>query len=189
MTALRNAGQVPMYNGQKNGSGYHGGKGMVLCKYVEGEKTPLAYFGEGLGYTEFSYSDFVVSEKTDSKGTVDVSCTVTNIGCVDREEVVQVYLTDEMSCMVRPAQELAGFYQVFLKAGESKEIHFAIKASQTAFLDKKMNWLVEAGMITVKAGSSSRNVRFSGEFEITETAVVDGKTRGFFAKAWETQKV
>ena len=185
MTALRNAGQVPMYSGQKNGSGYHGGKGMVLCKYVEGKKTPLRYFGEGLSYTEFAYTELEVTERTDSKGCVEVSCIVTNTGKYDGDEVVQLYVTDEMACMLRPAQELAGFYRVNLKAGESKRVKFSMKTDQFAFLEQKMRWIVEAGKMTVKVGSSSKDIKLTGEFDITESAFIDGKSRGFYAKAWE----
>lgn len=185
MTVLRNAGQVPMYSGQKNGSGYHGGNGMVLGKYVEGKKTPLHYFGEGLSYTTFEYSELKMTEKVGSGDSVEVSCTITNSGERDGDEVVQVYVSDEMACMLRPAQELAGFYRVHLSAGESRRLHFSMRADQFAFLDREMRWIVEAGRMTVKVGSSSKDIRLAGEFEITDTAFVDGKTRGFYAKAWE----
>ena len=185
MTVLRNAGQVPMYSGQKNGSGYHGGNGMVLCKYVEGTKSPLRYFGDGLSYTEFAYSELKATEKAGCKDSVEVSCTVTNTGKYDGDEVVQVYVTDEMACMLRPAQELAGFYRVLLKVGESKQVHFSMKVSQFAFLNKEMKWIVEAGNMTVRVGGSSKDIRLTGAFEITETSVIDGKNRGFYAKAWE----
>lgn len=185
MTVLRNAGQVPMYSGQKNGSGYHGGNGMVLCKYVEGKKSPLRYFGEGLSYTEFTYSELEVTEKARCNDSVEVSCVVTNTGKCDGDEVVQVYVADEMASMIRPAQELDGFYRVSLKAGESKRVHFSMKADQFAFLNQEMRWIVEAGKMTVKVGSSSKDIRLTGEFEITETTFIDGKNRGFYAKAWE----
>lgn len=187
MTAARNTGQIPIYSSQKNGSGYHGGNGMVLCKYAEGEKTPLHYFGEGLSYTEFAYSDLKVQETAASDASVEISCVVENIGGRDGEEVVQVYVTDEMACMLRPAQELAGFCRVKLKAGERKRIHFSMRTDQFAFLDQKMRWIVEAGTMTVKVGSSSKDIRLTGAFEITETSYIDGKNRGFYAKAWEEE--
>lgn len=187
MTALRNVGQVPMYSSQKNGSGYHGGNGMVSCKYVEGKKTPLRYFGEGLSYTEFTYSDLRVTEKAGCRDQVEVSCLVTNTGKYDGDEVVQVYVTDEMACMLRPAQELAGFYRVNLKAGESKRIHFSMRTDQFAFLDQEMKWIVEAGKMTVKVGGSSKDLPLTGAFEITETSYIDGKNRGFYAQAWEME--
>lgn len=186
MTVARNAGQIPVYASQKNGSGYHGGNGMVLCKYVEGTKEPLHYFGEGQSYTTFSYSDLQLTKQVESDGSVELSCVVTNTGTCDGEEVAQVYVTDEMACMLRPAQELAGFYRVTLKAGESKRVHFSMRADQFAFLDQKMRWIVEAGSMTVKVGGSSTDAALTGSFEIADTAYIDGKNRGFFAKAWES---
>lgn len=183
MTVPRNAGQIPVYSSQKNGSGYQGGAGMVLCKYVEGTKEPLHYFGEGCSYTTFAYSDLEVQETAQPEGTVEVSCLVKNTGERDGEEVVQLYVTDELASMMRPVQELAGFCRVFLKAGESRKVRFTMKTDQFAFLDRNMEWIVEAGKMTVKVGGSSRDIRLTGAFEITDTVRIDGKKRGFYAKA------
>jgi beta-glucosidase len=185
ITAPRNAGQIPIYASTQNGSGYFPGSGMVISRYVEGSKEPLYYFGEGYSYTTFAYSNLKVDNEVKADGVLNVSCDVQNSGDVDGEEVVQVYVTDEVASMVRPAQELAGFYRVRLKAHETKRIHFAMKASQFAFLDTKMRWLVEAGKMTLKIGSSSKDIKLTSGFEISNSAYVDGKSRGFYAKAWE----
>lgn len=63
-----------------------------------------------------------------------------------------------------------------------------MKADQFAFLDQDKRWLVEKGTMTVKVGSSSKDIRLTGSFEITDTAYIDGKKRGFYAKAWETEE-
>jgi beta-glucosidase len=126
-----------------------------------------------------------VDNEVKADGVLNVSCDVQNSGDTDGEEVVQVYVSDELASMVRPAQELAGFYRVQLKARETKRIHFTMKASQFAFLDDKMQWLVEAGKMTVKIGASSKDIRLTAGFEIGNSAYIDGKDRGFYAKAWE----
>lgn len=187
MTAARNAGQIPIYASQKRGSGYHPGEGMTIAKYAEGEKTPLYYFGSGLSYTEFTYSDLQMDENVSSSGSVKISCSVTNSGKRDGEEVVQLYVTDLFSSMLRPAQELAGFYRVWLRAGETKQINFEIRADQFAFLDEKMRWMVEAGDMEIQIGSSSEKIFLTGTFRITDTAYIDGKKRGFYARAWECE--
>jgi beta-glucosidase len=158
---------------------------MVISRYVEGHKEPLYYFGEGYSYTTFVYSNLQVNNKINAESILNVSCDVQNAGDVDGEEVVQVYVTDELASMVRPAQELAGFYRVRLNAHETKRIHFTMKASQFAFLDTKMRWLVEAGKMTLKIGASSKDIRLTSGFEISNSAYIDGKDRGFYAKAWE----
>lgn len=188
MTAARNTGQIPIYSSQKNGSGYHGGNGMVLCKYVEGSKEPLYYFGEGMSYTTFEYSGLQVKKTVSAEESVELSCDITNIGDRAGEEVVQVYVTDELASMVRPAQELAGFRRISLAPGETKTVHFSMRTDQFAFLDHEMRWIVEAGMMTVKVGASSKDTRLKDTFEILETAYIDGKKRGFYASSWETSK-
>ena len=151
-----------------------GGNGMVISKYVEGVKEPAYYFGEGKSYSQFRYDDLEVSEHTSSEGMVFISCTVENVSSRDGEEVVQLYVTDELASMLRPAQELAGFYRVTLKAGESKQIHFSVRADQFAFLDKDMRWIVEAGDMTVRIGGASSDIRLTGSFCITDTAYIEG---------------
>ncbi len=185
MTVARNAGQIPIYHSQKNGSGYHGGDGMVLCKYVEGNKEPLHYFGDGLSYTNFEYSNLQISKSVLADGTIELSCDIQNSGNFDGEEVIQVYVTDELASMVRPALELAGFRRTSLKVGEKKKVYFTMKADQFAFLDKDMRWVVEAGTMTVKVGASSKDIRLKDTFEIMNTAFIDGKNRGFYASSQE----
>ena len=85
--------------------------------------------------------------------------------------------------MVRPEEELAGFCRVHLKPGESRKIRFSMKASQTAFLNEDMKWVVEAGTITFLAGASSDDIRLKTQVTVTDTKEVDGRTRGFYADA------
>lgn len=185
MTAARNTGQIPIHASTQNGSGYFGKEGMIISKYVEGNKEPLYYFGEGQSYTTFDYNNLQIDKEVEVSGVINISCNITNTGDVDGEEIIQAYVRDELASMVRPAQELIGFYRVRLQAGETKQIHFSAKVSQFAFLDSKMKWIVESGEMTLKIGASSKDIRLTDSFAITNTAEVDGKNRGFYAKAWE----
>lgn len=184
MTAARNAGQIPIYSSQRHGSGYAKSQGMVLNKYVEGKKTPLHYFGEGLSYTTFSYSNLKCDPAVRAEGTLHISVDVTNTGNLDGEEVVQVYVSDVLSSMLRPNKELAGFRRVLIHAGEKTTVHFEMKASQFAFLNSEMQWVVEAGQMLLSVGSSSEDIRLNAAFEIENTASILGKSRGFYAKTW-----
>jgi beta-glucosidase len=85
--------------------------------------------------------------------------------------------------MLRPAKEFAGCKRLFLKAGEKATVRFALRADQFAFLDKDMQWLVEQGKMDVMVGASSEDIRLSGSFDITESKRIEGKNRGFYAKA------
>jgi len=183
VTVARNAGQIPIYARHRKGDSYDEVKGMVMNMYAEGSKQPLFYFGEGKSYTQFEYSNLKVDKKVKADGIINLSCEVTNIGGRDGEEVVQIYVRDEVASMLRPSKELAGFKRVALKVGETKTVHFSMRADQFAFLDVDMNWIVEAGTMTVMVGGSSEDIRLSDTFEIENTAYVVGKDRGFFARA------
>jgi beta-glucosidase len=184
VTAARNAGQIPIYNGQKVGNAYYGeGMPSVLAKYVEGTRAPLFYFGEGLSYSTFEYSNMEVTKEVDAGGTAEIGLTVENIGEYDGEEAVQLYVTDELASMLRPAHEFAGCKRLFLKAGERKRVIFSLRADQFAFIDKDMNWIVEAGEMCVKVGASSRDIRLTGRFNITDSSKINPCKRGFYAKA------
>ncbi len=177
-----NAGQIPVYYNHPNGSSWHQGESIGFANYVDMSHTPRYYFGYGLSYTEFAYSDFAIDKKevaADEEFTVSVS--VENTGDVPGTEIVQLYLSDVYASMTRPAMELAGFQRVELAAGEKKTVKFRVHPSQAAFLDGKMNWMVEKGEIEVMIGASSDDIRFRECVKVTETAYIDGKTRRFFA--------
>ena len=112
-----------------------------------------------------------------------VTFTVKNTGEYDGAEVAQLYFSDRVASMVRPTKELAGFVRIFLKKGEKKKVVFEIKVSQFAFLDEEMKWKVEKGEIELLAGSSCEDIRLSDIVSISEDDYIDGKTRGFYAKA------
>lgn len=182
VTALEHAGQVPMYAAQKRGNLLSlDQKNVGFNSFSNGIQRPLWYFGEGLSFTEFTYSDFEMDSAVGSDGEIHIGVTVENSGKTDGEEVVQLYFTDEYASMVRPIQELAGFARIFIRAGEKKRVTFTVKASQTALLDEDMNWVVEKGEITFRVGASSQDVRAEGVCAITESAVIDGSKRGFVA--------
>ena len=182
VTALEHAGQVPIYAAQKRGDlmsvdqrkpGFN--------SFSNGPQEPLWHFGEGISYTTFAYSDFTVSPETSAHGEIRASVKVRNTGERAGEEVVQLYFSDQLSSMIRPAQELAGIARIALEAGESKTVEFIMKTSQTAFLNADNDWVVEAGTIELRVGSSSRDIRATAVCEIRDTAVVQGSRRGFYA--------
>lgn len=177
-----NAGQVPIYYNHPNGSAYHQGESIGFKDYVDAPHTPRYFFGHGLSYTEFKYSNLKLSEKNIlPDGYLEVSLDVENVGEYEGDEVIQLYLQDHFASMIRPVKELAGFRRVHLGVGEKKTIIFTLKASQTAFLDREMKWKIEKGDIEVQVGSSSEDIRLSDKFTIMKDAWIEGKERGFYA--------
>ena len=184
VTTPRYIGQIPVYAEHTQGSGYEPKKGMVLnhIGYFDGTNRPLRYFGQGLSYTEFEYSNLVLdSEKISGEDILRFNVDVKNIGDMAGDEVVQIYIRDLVASIGRPAKELIGFRRVSLTPGESKTIRFEMPLSQIAFLDKEMKWKVEAGKMRLMVGSSSEDIRLSEEFDILNDACVEGATRGFWA--------
>jgi len=184
MTAVRNAGQIPIYSGQKNGNSYYAkNTTSALSRYVESTTEPLFYFGEGLSYTTFVYENLSVTPEVASDGTIEVKFDILNSGNYDGEEVAQLYVSDELASMLRPAKEFAGCKRLFIKAGEKASVRFTAKVDQFAFLNKDMDWVLESGKMNVLIGASSEDIRLTGSFNITDSKIIDGKTRSFYANS------
>lgn len=185
VTTPRYVGQVPVYAEHIQGSGYDSKTGLVLNHegYFDGTNRPLRYFGQGLSYTEFTYSDLCLdSDKISGTDRLSFSVTIKNTGSRVGDEVVQAYVRDLVASIGRPVKELIGFKRITLAPEESKTIRFSLPLSQIAFLDTDMKWKVEAGKMRLMIGSSSEDIRLSQEFDITTDTFVIGKTRGFYAK-------
>lgn len=184
ITVPRNTGQIPVYSGQYVGNSYYGEEApTVSARYVDSTRRPLYYFGHGLSYTEFAYSDLIIeNEKVASDGEVKISCRVKNIGARDGEEVVQLYVSDLLASMLRPYKEFAGCKRLKLKAGEEKTVEFTVRADQFAFIGKDDKWVVEEGDMKVMIGGSSEKLDLTGNFYITNTSEIRPALRGFYAK-------
>lgn len=184
VTALKHAGQLPVYYAHRRGSGYEGRPEDTFVSkegYVDDPLEPLFPFGHGLSYTTFRYSGLELSDRRiGPEGELIVSCTVENMGPVSGDEVVQLYLSDELASMARPVKELAGFVRVRLAPGEKKRVAFRLHATQTAFLDRRMEWVVEPGWFRVMIGASSRDIRLSDRFEIIGETTAVGGNREFY---------
>lgn len=179
-----NAGQVPLFYNHDHGSSYHVGTINEYTSYLDCPREPRYYFGHGLSYTTFRYSNMTISmEAYEPTDQVIVTIDVTNTGEVFGEEVVQLYIRDKYASVVRPVQELAGFVRVPLRPDETRTIQFIMDPSQFAFLDTNMTWKIEAGEIEAMIGASSHDIRVKGSFRICSDLFIDGRTRGFYANA------
>lgn len=124
-------------------------------------------FGHGLSYTTFAYSDLVITPQQQGvQGEINVSCKIKNTGKVKGDEVVQLYLHDEVSSVTTYTKVLRGFERIALKAGEEKEIHFTLHPQDLGLWDKNMNFRVEPGDFKVMVGASSTDIRLEGKFNI-----------------------
>lgn len=177
-----NAGQIPVFYNHPNGSAWHQQESIGFVNYVDLPHTPRYCFGHGLSYTRFAYTDLEISTtEVEPDGEVTIRCTVENAGERAGDEVVQLYLRDRFASMTRLVKELAGFCRIHIEPKEKIRVTFTVKADQTAFLDREMRWKVERGDIDVEIGSSSEDIRLTGEFRITQDQWINGAERTFYA--------
>ena len=125
-------------------------------------------FGHGLSYTTFTYGDLHISPSHQGvQGDIHVSCKIKNTGKIKGDEVVQLYLRDEISSVTTYTKVLRGFERISLKAGEEQTVHFRLRPQDLGLWDKNMNFRVELGSFKVMLGASSTDIRLHGQFEIT----------------------
>ena len=165
----REEGQIPIYYNHFNTGRPAPNETATnyVSAYIDLKNSPKFPFGYGLSYTTFNYSDLQLSKKVMKKNeTITVSFTLTNTGKFDGEEVVQLYLKDQVGSVVRPVKELRDFQKVFLKAGASQKITFTIDKEKLAFYNAKLEWTPEPGAFEVQLGSSSADIRLKDSFEL-----------------------
>ena len=165
----REEGQIPIYYNHFNTGRPAPNETATnyVSAYIDLKNSPKFPFGYGLSYTTFNYSDLQLSKKVMKKNeTITVSFTLTNSGKFDGEEVVQLYLKDQVGSVVRPVKELRDFQKVFLKARASQKITFTIDKEKLAFYNAKLEWEPEPGTFEVQLGSSSTDIRLKDNFEL-----------------------
>ena len=121
-------------------------------------------FGYGLSYTTFQFTDLEVSpDQSQAQGNINVSVKVKNTGNRKGDQVVQLYLKDELSSVTTYESVLRGFERVSLQPGEIKTVQFILHPDDLAILDKDMKWTVEPGKFQVMIGNSSEDIRLKKE--------------------------
>lgn len=177
VTVVRNAGQVPLWYSHRPS----GAKSFLFGPYVDESNEPLLPFGFGLSYTSFRIDNLRVShEEARATDTVHIAVDVTNIGERAGDEVVQFYTRTDGASVTRPVKELRGFKRVHLAPGETCTITLDLSIPQMAYRDAAMRLAVEPGVVTVLAGSSSRDIAVQGSFRITGPALHLSRRRDFF---------
>jgi beta-glucosidase len=91
--------------------------------------------------------------------TTFVSVRVTNTGKRAGDEVVQLYLRDELASVALPVMELHGFQRVHLLPGETKEVRFEIQPEMLSMLDIHLQKVIEPGDFRIMIGASSKDIR------------------------------
>jgi beta-glucosidase len=142
------------------------------------EASPVFPFGHGLSYTQFTYQNLSISAaEIRLDGEVRISCEVTNSGDRSGEEVVQLYLHDEVASISRPVKELKGFKRIALQPRQVKKITFVVAADMLAFTGLHYRKVIEPGQVAVMIGSSSEDIRLKGQFNLMGQVREPGEDR------------
>ncbi len=164
LTVPRHVGQLPVYYNMKKSKRYWQRYGWGHA-YVDLEPTPLYNFGHGLSYTRFEYSGLQFSAKEIGPADgVEVRLQVKNSGDRPGKETVQLYVEDLVSSVSTPVKQLRGFAKLALAAGEVKTCRFTLGPDDLALYNADMKRVVEPGRFRVMVGSSSEDIRLTGEF-------------------------
>ena len=162
MTFPKTVGQIPFNFPTKPNAQWEGEKSRV--------NGALYYFGHGLSYTKFSYSNLKINPaKQKADGSVTVTLDVKNTGSREGVEIVQLYTRDLVSSVTTYEKNLRGFARVSLRPDETKTVTFLLTPADLSFWDRNMKFVVEPGWFRVMVGASSEDIRLSGEFEILPT--------------------
>jgi beta-glucosidase len=138
------------------------GEGLFMgYRYWDTAKIKPRYaFGYGLSYTQFSFEKLTADQQRyNANEKVNINVTVKNTGELAGAEVIQVYVHDKKSRLVRPEKELKAFAKVWLEKGEQKIITLSLdKAAFSYYDDESHQWLLEPGQFTILVGNASDNI-------------------------------
>jgi beta-glucosidase len=147
----RSVGQLPIFYNRKPTS---------RRGYLFDTTSPLYPFGYGLSYTTFDISAPRLASATIRKGeNAKVSVDVANTGARAGDEVVQLYVRDDLASVTRPLIELKGFQRVTLQPGERRTVSFELKPIDLSLWNMDMKRVVEPGTFTISVGPSSVDLK------------------------------
>jgi len=150
VTLPKHVGQIPLHHDMRQ----RGDKADFYGEYVDCDVKGLYPFGHGLSYTSFDYGELVV-EAGSTIAPTTATVEVTNSGDRDGDEVVQLYVTDDVASVARPIRELVGFTRIAIPAGETRRVTFTVDPSRLSFHGLDMRHTTEPGTFTFRIGRSA----------------------------------
>jgi beta-glucosidase len=154
----KSVGQIPVYYSRRRGG---------AASYIDRDNRPRYPFGHGLSYTEFSYENLRISpERIAPDGSARVTFDVVNTGERAGDEVAQIYVSDRVSSVVQPEKLLKRFFRFHLEPGERKTVAAELGFEELKLLDASFRWTVEKGEFRILVGSSSEDIRLTGNLSV-----------------------
>jgi len=172
VTFPRSTGQIPIYYNHRSTGRPADSANHYTSKYLDIPWTPLFPFGYGLSYTTFAYANLRVSAAAiRARDSLAVSVDVKNSGDRAGDEVVQLYIRDDVASVAEPVKALKAFRRITMQPGETRTVTFRIGPDALALYDRRMRRVVEPGSFTVFVGTSS-DALLSTRFEVTGDTLV-----------------
>ncbi|MFG2375989.1 glycoside hydrolase family 3 N-terminal domain-containing protein [Streptomyces sp. NPDC048504] len=142
------------------------------------DPTPLYAFGHGRSYTTFAWEPAESRElEIGTDGSYDLPLTVRNTGDRTGTEIVQLYLHDPVASVTRPDVRLIGYQRLELGPGEATRMTFHFHSDLSAFTDRSGRRVVEPGVLELRLGVSSAEVRHTTRLTLTGPVRVVGAER------------
>ena len=157
MTFPRSVGQIPIYYNHYSNGRPDPELGVFWSHYRDESIHALYPFGHGLSYSEFKYSNFEVSKYDVEMDKIFCKVQVKNVSNVSGREIIQLYIRDIYSSIVRPIKELKGFESVLLNGEESVNINFELTKEDLGYYNNQGEFFFESGEFEFFIGGSSKH--------------------------------
>ncbi len=160
ITFPKHEGQIPLYYARKKlGRPYqpHNQEWRFQARYDDGMNEPDYVFGYGKSYSKFVYGA-VQLNKTEMAmdDTITASVEITNDSDVTGTEIVQLYINDCVSEVVRPIKELKGFQRVNIQPHQTVKVEFTIDKEKLEYYHEDSSLCADKGNFEVFIGADSR---------------------------------
>ncbi|MBU3200352.1 glycoside hydrolase family 3 C-terminal domain-containing protein [Clostridium estertheticum] len=150
----------------------------VGYRYYDKKELPTLFpFGHGLSYTSFEYSDISIDKKEmfDNE-TLNIKVKIKNTGKITGKEIVQLYIKDVESTVIRPEKELRAFEKIELNPGQEKIITFILGKRAFAYYNVEIkDWHVDSGAFELLVGASSNDIKIKEVINVKSTVVIKKK--------------
>lgn len=148
------------YPGEEDAVDYADGVFVGYRGYARRGVAPQFPFGHGLSYTEFTLSPMCLeAEHFEAGADVRLSVGATNTGSRPGSQVIQVYVREIASSLLRPELELKGFAKVHLEAGAYTTVEFSLPPRAfAAWHTEPEAWMIEPGQFELLLGTSSATI-------------------------------